>query len=60
MMKNSKEQEGAHKQFIENVNKLEQSLEDLRILVKYQTFDLEATRRENEQLRKLLEKQDQN
>lgn len=31
----------------------------LRVCIKYQTFDLEATRRENEYLRKLLEEERQ-
>jgi len=30
-------------------------LDYLRVCIKYQTFDLEATRRENQYLRKLLE-----
>jgi len=34
---------------------LQESLNYLRVCIKYQTFDLEATRRENEYLRKLLE-----
>mgnify|MGYP001574492450 CR=1 FL=1 len=36
---------------------LQESLDYLRICIKYQAFDLEATRRENEELRKLLENQ---
>jgi len=34
---------------------LQESLDYLRICIKYQLFDLEATRRENRYLRKLLE-----
>lgn len=34
---------------------LQESLDYLRICIKYMVFDLEATRRENEHLRKLLE-----
>ena len=37
------------------VNSLHESLDYLRICIKYQTFDLEATKRENEFLKKLLE-----
>jgi hypothetical protein len=37
------------------VDRLQESLDYLRVCVKYQKFDLEATRRENEYLRKLLE-----
>jgi len=38
-----------------SVNSLDESLDYLRICIKYQNFDLEATRRENEFLRKFLE-----
>jgi hypothetical protein len=37
-----------------SVNDLQESLDYLRICIKYQLFDLEATRRENEYLRKIL------
>ena len=43
------------KRFENSVNKLQESLDYLRICIKYQLFDLEATRRENKYLRKLLE-----
>lgn len=43
------------KEFEKSVANLQESLDYLRICVKYQVFDLEATRRENEYLRKLLE-----
>ena len=43
------------KKLSESLNKLQQSLDYLRVMVKYQLFDLEATRRENAQLRKMLE-----
>ena len=39
----------------ETVNNLQESLDYLRICIKYHLFDLEATRRENSYLRKLLE-----
>jgi len=39
----------------ESIAELQKSLDHLRICIKYQIFDLEATRRENEYLRKLLE-----
>ena len=35
-------------------NKMEESLDHLRIYIKYRLFDLEATRRENRNLRQLL------
>jgi uncharacterized protein YlxW (UPF0749 family) len=37
------------------VNNLQESLDYLRVCIKYQLFDLEATRRENTYLRKILE-----
>jgi hypothetical protein len=37
-----------------SVSNLQESLDYLRICIKYQLFDLEATRRENEYLRKIL------
>jgi len=43
-----------------SVDRLQESLDYLRICIKYQLFDLEATRRENQYLRKMLgEKGDQ-
>ncbi len=41
-----------------SVDSLQESLNYLRICIKYQLFDLEATRRENVYLRKLLEERD--
>lgn len=41
-----------HKQ---NTNNLQDSFDHLRLAVKYLLFDLEATRRENKYLRKMLE-----
>ena len=38
-----------------SVNSLHESLDYLRVCIKYQLFDLEATRRENKYLRRLLE-----
>ena len=38
-----------------SVTELQDSLDHLRLSVKYMVFDLEATRRENTYLRKLLE-----
>jgi hypothetical protein len=43
------------KKLEQSVNSLQESLDYLRICIKYQLFDLEATRRENDYLRKLLE-----
>jgi nitric oxide reductase activation protein len=38
-----------------SVASLQESLDYLRVTIKYMIFDLEATRRENKYLRKLLE-----
>ncbi len=42
------------KQLQQSVSKLQESLDYLRICIKYLLLDIEATRRENEYLRKLL------
>ena len=39
------------------VNSLQESIDYLRLSIKYLLFDLEATRRENGYLRKMLEEQ---
>jgi hypothetical protein len=44
-----------HKQLKETVNNLQESIDFLRLSIKYMLFDLEATRRENAYLRKMLE-----
>jgi len=43
-----------HEQLQQKLNTLQQSLDYLRLSVKYLIFDLEATRRENTELRKRL------
>ena len=43
--------------FRKKARDLQDSMDHLRISVKYILFDLEATRRENQYLRKLLEEQ---
>jgi hypothetical protein len=48
----------SHKRLQRSVDGLQESLDYLRICIKYQLFDLEATRRENKYLRKLLEEKD--
>ncbi len=45
----------SHKQLEKSINRLQESLDYLRVCIKYQLFDLEATRRENIYLRKMLE-----
>ena len=44
-----------HEKLRKSVDSLQGSLDYLRVCIKYQLFDLEATRRENKYLRKLLE-----
>jgi hypothetical protein len=45
--------------FEKSLASLQESLDYLRICVKYLIFDLEATKRETEYLRKLLERRDE-
>ncbi len=45
----------AHKKLRKSVGTLQESLDYLRVSIKYLIFDLEATRRENSELKKLLE-----
>jgi len=44
-----------HEEINEKVVLLSTSMDDLRLNIKYLLFDLDATRRENKQLRKMLE-----
>ena len=44
-----------HKQLKKGVSSLQESMDYLRVSIKYVLFDLEATRRENDYLKKLLE-----
>jgi len=46
-----------HERMRKSVSELQDSLDYLRLSVKYLVFDLEATRRENQYLRSLLERQ---
>ena len=46
------------KELKKSVDSLQESLDYLRVCIKYQMFDLEATRRENKYLRKLLEERE--
>jgi len=48
-----------HDQMKKTVADLQESLDYLRLSIKYLVFDLEATRRENEFLRKLIDSQAQ-
>lgn len=51
----AKQAENNRKQLQKSLNTLQELLDYLRVCIKYQAFDLEATRRENTYLRKLLE-----
>ncbi len=44
-----------HKRLVQTVGKLQETLDFLRVGVKYLVFDIEATKRENNYLRKLLD-----
>jgi hypothetical protein len=46
-----------HDKLRKTVNSLQDSIDYLRLSIKYLLFDLEATRRENNYLRKMLEEQ---
>jgi hypothetical protein len=45
----------SHQKLKESMEPLQSSLDYLRVSLKYLLFDLEATRRENKQLRQLME-----
>ncbi|UCE49922.1 MAG: hypothetical protein JSW47_07155 [Phycisphaerales bacterium] len=47
-----------HQELKESLEQLQSSLNNLRLVTKYRVFDLEATRRENARLKKLLEGDD--
>jgi len=51
----AREAQANRKKLEKSINTLQESLDYLRVCIKYQLFDLEATRRENAYLRKLLE-----
>jgi len=53
----AKQAQNKHKQLQKSVDSLQEALDHLRVCIKYQLFDLEATRRENKYLRKMLEDQ---
>ncbi len=51
----AKQAQDNRKKLEKSIDNLQESLDYLRVCIKYQVFDLEATRRENAYLRKLLE-----
>jgi predicted enzyme involved in methoxymalonyl-ACP biosynthesis len=48
-----------HQKLKKTVNDLQESLDYLRLSIKYLVFDLEATRRENGYLRRMIDQQHQ-
>ena len=55
LQKVAEEAKDRHAKMCQLLGGLQESLDHLRLSVKYLVFDLEATRRENEYLRKLVE-----
>jgi hypothetical protein len=51
----AQETQSRHAKLKKTVNDLQESLDYIRLSIKYLVFDLEATRRENAYLRKMLE-----
>ncbi|HEY0008529.1 MAG TPA: hypothetical protein VGB55_07390 [Tepidisphaeraceae bacterium] len=49
------ESKARHDRLRQTVNSLQESLDYLRLSIKYLVFDLEATRRENQYLRRMIE-----
>jgi len=52
----AKQAHNNHRKLQKSVKNLQESLDYLRMCIKYQFFDLEATRRENGHLKKMLER----
>jgi hypothetical protein len=57
LVKLAEETRDRHEKMRQTIGDLQESLDYLRLSVKYLVFDLEATRRENQYLRKLLDRQ---
>jgi hypothetical protein len=55
----AKQAEANQKDLQKSVDTLRESLDYLRVCIKYMLLDIEATRRENEYLRKLLQDKEQ-
>ena len=55
----AKETEVRHQELKASFNQIQESINYLRLCIKYMVFDLEATRRENSYLRKMLENVDE-
>ena len=55
----AKQTGNSHRKLRKSVSTLQESLDYLRVSIKYLIFDLEATRRENTDLKKMLEDKSQ-
>jgi uncharacterized FlaG/YvyC family protein len=55
LAKLARQAQANHEKLRKSIDTLQELVDYLRVCIKYQAFDLEATRRENEYLRKLLE-----
>ena len=55
LQKMADETQARHERLRQQVTSLQESLDYLRLSIKYLVFDLEATRRENGYLRRMLE-----
>ncbi|MCA9279421.1 MAG: hypothetical protein H6815_08985 [Phycisphaeraceae bacterium] len=60
LRKLAEETKARHNRMKKSVAELQESLDYLRVSVKYLVFDLEATRRENQYLRKLIDTTEEN
>lgn len=60
LKKLAEETKDRHDQIKKSVSALQESIDFLRLGIKYMLFDLEATRRENGYLRKMLEQDNNN
>jgi uncharacterized FlaG/YvyC family protein len=55
LAKLAEQAQASHVKLEKTISSLQELLDYLRVCIKYQIFDLEATRRENDYLRRLLE-----
>lgn len=60
LAKLAEETQSRHQRMKKTITELQESLDHLRLSVKYLVFDLEATRRENKYLRTMLDKASDN
>jgi TolA-binding protein len=58
LMKIASQASKNQKQLQQSLDRLQESIDYLRVCIKYQLFDLEATKRENKYLKKLLQDSD--